>query len=144
MAVTLIGEKIAKVGSEFIYCGPLSECKDCRLRNVCFALDEGKLYRITKVRDVKHDCDIHEGGARVVEVERCETPLLLESRLAINGSTITYTLKEQCLNLGCEYYRYCFPNYLKGGEKLRIITVGKDILCPEGIKLTEVKLVRND
>lgn len=144
MAVTLIGEKIAKVGSEFIYCGPLTECKDCRLKNVCFALDEGKRYRITKVRDVKHDCDVHENGARVVEVQKCETPLLVESRIAINGSTLTYSMREPCLNIGCEHFRLCFPQYVKDGEKLKIIAVGTEVNCPVGTKLTEIKLIRTD
>jgi hypothetical protein len=144
MAVTLIGEKIAKVGSEFIYCGPLPECKDCRLKNVCFALDEGKMYRITRVRDVKHDCEIHDGCARVVEVERTETPLIVESRIAISGSTFTYSARDNCFNLGCESFRLCFPQHLKGGEKLKIIAVGTDISCPEGNRLTEVKLSRTE
>lgn len=144
MVVTLIGEKIAKVGSEFIYCGPLSECKDCRLRNVCFALDEGRRYKITRVREVKHDCDIHEGGARVVEVEKSDTPAIIETRLAINGSTLTFTIREPCTNLGCEKYRECFPQYLKNGERLKIVSVDSEVICPEGSRLTEVKLSRNE
>jgi len=144
MTVTLIGEKIAKVGSEFIYCGPIPECRDCRLKNVCFALDEGRRYRITKVRDVKHECEVHEGGARVVEVEKTETPYLIDARLALGGSTITYSLREACNNIGCELFRTCYPAGLKEGEKMKIVSVGAEVQCPAGNKLVDVKLARSD
>jgi len=144
MMVTLIGEKLAKIGYEFIYWGPISECRDCRLKNVCFALDEGRRYRITKVRDVKHDCEVHEGGARVVEVEKTETPVVVESQYGIAGSTLSYQARLPCLNLGCQYYRLCFPLGFKGGERLRVSVVEREITCPEGQKLVEVKSFRSE
>ena len=144
MTVTLIGEKIAKVGSEFIYCGPIPDCRDCRLKNVCFALDEGRRYRITKVRDVKHECIVHEDGARVVEVEKTETPYLAETRLALSGSMITFAPRESCRNLACENYRTCYPAGLKEGDKLKIVTVGAEVQCPAGLKLTDIRLSKGD
>jgi uncharacterized protein (UPF0179 family) len=144
MTVTLIGERIAKIGFEFVYCGPIPECRECRLKNVCFALDEGRTYRITKVRDVKHECEVHEGGARVVEVEKTETPIVLDTRLAINGSTVTYSPREPCMNLGCTFFRLCFPQFIKDGEKLKVTLVGGDVTCSEGGKLTEVRISRGE
>lgn len=144
MAVTLIGEKIAKVGLEFLYTGALSDCKDCKLRNVCFALDEGKQYKIIRVRDVKHDCEIHEGGARVVEVEKTDMQMLVESRLGIAGSTMTYTPRDRCLNFACDRYRLCFPLFVKPGERFKITSVVSEVQCPEGLKLAEVRLAKNE
>ncbi|PJB22268.1 MAG: hypothetical protein CO114_00925, partial [Euryarchaeota archaeon CG_4_9_14_3_um_filter_38_12] len=68
--VTLVGEKIAKKDNEFIYIGSLPECRGCKLKTVCFNLDEGRRYKITNIRDIHHDCKIHEGGVRIVEVEK--------------------------------------------------------------------------
>ena len=63
--ITLIGEHLAKEGEEFVYRGPLTECRDCKLKGVCFNLDAGGLYRIRSVRPVHHECRIHEEGVRV-------------------------------------------------------------------------------
>ena len=67
--VTLIGEKLAKENGEFIYLGPQNDCKNCKLKTVCFNLKQGGYYKITKVRDKKHSCNVHEGCAAVVEVQ---------------------------------------------------------------------------
>jgi uncharacterized protein (UPF0179 family) len=67
--VTLIGEKLAKENDEFIYLGPQNDCKNCKLKTVCFNLKTGGRYKITKVRDKRHSCSLHEGNAAVVEVQ---------------------------------------------------------------------------
>jgi len=67
--VTLIGEKLAKENDEFIYLGPQNDCKNCKLKTVCFNLKQGSQYKIIKVRDKRHNCNVHEGNAAVVEVQ---------------------------------------------------------------------------
>ena len=67
--VTLIGERLADKDKEFIYIGPNNECKNCKLKTVCFNLKPGKKYKITKIRDKRHNCNIHAGNAIVVEVQ---------------------------------------------------------------------------
>ncbi len=36
--VTLIGEKIAEEDMEFTYIGPNNDCRNCKLKTVCFNL----------------------------------------------------------------------------------------------------------
>ena len=67
--VTLIGEHLAVEGEEFTYLGANNECRNCQLKTVCFNLKPGRKYRITKLRDKHHECDVHEGDVVVVEVE---------------------------------------------------------------------------
>ena len=71
--VTLIGEKLAKENEEFIYIGPQNDCKNCKLKTVCFNLKQGGHYKITKVRDKRHSCSVHDGNAAVVEVQEITT-----------------------------------------------------------------------
>jgi uncharacterized protein (UPF0179 family) len=136
--VTLVGEQLAKKDNDFIYMGSLSECKDCKLKNVCFNLEEGCRYKITNIRDVRHDCKIHEGGVRIVEVEKTPLPATVESKKAIEGETIT--MGPNCANIGCEFYNLCVPPGVKSGMKLKISKIKGDIKCPEEKKLKEVLL----
>ena len=72
--VTLVGEQLAVEGEEFTYLGSNNECRNCQLKTVCFNLKPGRKYRITKLRDKHHDCNIHEGKVIVVEVEELPAP----------------------------------------------------------------------
>jgi len=55
VAITLVGEKQAREGQMFVFVGPLTECRDCKLKTVCFNLEEGRTYVIKSVRTVHHD-----------------------------------------------------------------------------------------
>ena len=88
--VTVVGESQCKKGFEFVFSGPLAECRECKVKNVCFHLEPNRLYRVIEVRDVHHDCKVHEEGVRVVEVEKLPTKTALPSKSAIEGSMITY------------------------------------------------------
>ena len=119
VVITLIGEHLAKAGEEFVYRGPLTECRDCKLKGVCFNLDAGGMYRIKNVREVKHECRIHEEGVRVVEVEKVPVKCALLQKYAMEGSTITFeTVK--CHTLGCPNYRTCHPVGLERNMKFRV------------------------
>jgi len=135
--VTLIGERQAKEGVTFVYRGPLTECRECKLKAVCFNLDVGGKYRIKAKRDVHHECKIHEDGVRVVEVERVAMRGVVSKKAALEGSTIT--LEEiRCRNVGCELYRLCHPLGLEKGARGKIVKVCSDVDCPEGLKLVEI------
>ena len=38
--ITLIGKSYAEVGKEFYFVGPLPDCDGCKLKGVCFGLDD--------------------------------------------------------------------------------------------------------
>src|SRR2546427_354644 len=52
--ITLVGERQAHVGHEFVYRGPQPECKPCKVRRACLNQDLGRRDRITRVRDGSH------------------------------------------------------------------------------------------
>jgi hypothetical protein len=137
--ITLIGEHQAKEGEEFVYRGPLTECRDCKLKAVCFNLDPGSAYMITGLREVKHQCRMHEDGVRVVEVEKVPLRCAVSSKLAIEGSTITLN-GTRCGNLGCDNYRLCNPTWVTSNPKRRVTVLHGDIKCPDGSKMIEVDL----
>jgi uncharacterized protein (UPF0179 family) len=137
--VTLIGERQVKEGNEFVYSGPLSECKDCRLKGVCFNLEEGKRYRISSVRRLHHNCRVHEDGVRVVEVEVVPVDAAVNIKTAVEGSTITLDFPE-CGEISCEHYRLCHPLGLKHRQKAVIVEVKKKVKCPRKRPLKRVRL----
>ncbi len=140
MVVTLVGETQAKVGTTFIFLGPISECRDCKRKTVCFNLEEGTLYEIISVRDKHHECNIHEGGVRVVELKKSPIETTVDPNYAIEGSMITVE-KEECLNIGCEHRRICFALGPKANKKYKVADVKSDVKCPEGRNLKVVVLV---
>ncbi|MDR2866377.1 MAG: UPF0179 family protein [Methanomassiliicoccaceae archaeon] len=137
--ITLIGETQARIGNRFYFMGPLTECKECRLRGVCFNLEPGSLYEVVALRDTQHDCPIHEGSVRVVEVERKPMAAAVLQKHAIDGSTITFD-KLQCNTIGCENRAYCAPASLKDGMRFRITDIVGDLECCEGRDIVLVKL----
>jgi uncharacterized protein (UPF0179 family) len=139
MVVTLVGEIQAKIGNTLIFRGPLSECRDCKRKTVCFNLEEGTLYEIVSVRDKHHDCDVHEGGVRVVELKKAPVETSLDPKHAIEGSTVSIE-KEVCPNIGCEKYKLCFILGPKSNKRFKVTKVKSDLDCPEGRSLKMVIL----
>ena len=80
--VTLIGEKLAKESDEFIYVGPNNECRNCKLKTVCFNLKLGRQYKIIKIREKRHSCNIHEGDVAVVEVQEMPITTTIDKKLS--------------------------------------------------------------
>ncbi|HIP16379.1 MAG TPA: UPF0179 family protein [Methanothermococcus okinawensis] len=135
--ITLIGSKLAKTGNEFIYCGMLKECENCKFKKICHeGMVVGRRYRIRSVRSTDHPCKIHECGVKVVEIEVSrEIPMLIESRKALEGLTLSDSIK--CNNITCENYLLCNPEGLP--EKFKIVKVFKNkITCPRGYSLRKV------
>jgi len=137
VTITLIGERQAKPDVIFVYKGFVPECRECKLKAVCFNLDSGGVYRIKSVRDVRHECRLHEDGVRVVEVEKIPATVCVAQKFALEGSTITYD-EVRCKNLGCSNYRLCHPVAVERGNKYKIRQVHGEVVCPEGNKIIEV------
>lgn len=136
--VTLIGEKIAKEGTEFVYIGPNNDCRNCKLKTVCFNLKIGRNYRITKIRDKRHNCNVHEGTTLVVEVE--ELPIIAAIDQDLIDKKETKIEKKECQNIGCEYYQFCNNVAIQKERNYKIIKVLEKIDCPIGYELNKVEL----
>ena len=139
--VTLVGEKHAKKDNLFIYRGPLSDCRECKVKTVCFNLEVGRKYIIKEVRQMHHPCKIHEGGVRAVEYEKLPIEYASATEGAIEKARITVEERDPCPNRGCANYKLCFPLGLKTGSQYEIKEVKGTVTCSEGKKLKEVLLV---
>jgi len=138
--VTVVGEHQCRKGLEFVFVGPVADCRDCKVRNVCFHLEPNRRYRITEVREVHHECKIHEDGVRVVEVERIPVKAAIPSRSAIEGSMLSFE-ESDCDRLGCQNYRLCAPIGVSEGLRFRVASVeGEEVKCPLGKSLRAVLL----
>ncbi|MEF8880144.1 MAG: UPF0179 family protein [Candidatus Thermoplasmatota archaeon] len=136
--VTLIGKKIAEKNLIFRYLGPQSDCKNCKLKNVCFNLKQGRRYKITNVRNKKHNCNIHEGNVAVVEVE--EQPILTAIDKKITEGTTTKIKEKECNNIGCQNYPLCFNIAISKDKKYKVKKTHDSIDCPKGYKLKKAEL----
>ena len=135
--VTLIGEKLAKKGTEFIYIGPNNECRNCKLKTVCFNLKIGRKYEITQIREKRHNCNVHEGTAAVVEVK--ELPIITAVDQSIKEGESIKVEENNCSNIGCEFYQFCSV-FLPKDKSFKIVKIMGKIKCPEGKKLQKVEI----
>ena len=138
--ITLIGEPQAKVGSEFYFMGPQPECRDCRLKGVCFNLETGSRYRVTEVRGQRHECPECEGEVAAVVVEKVPTPAAVFKKGAMEGVTFTYSQPE-CGEISCVNYGRCHAVGKIPGQKYTIVRLGRDMDCPIGEKLMDADII---
>lgn len=135
--VTLIGEKLALKDSEFVYLGPNNDCRNCKIKTVCFNLKVGRKYKITEIRDKKHSCKIHEGSASVIEVQ--ELPIITTVDKNLSEGSKTKIEKGECNSVGCVHYNICNIK-LQKDKQYGITKIINDIECPLGYKLNKVEL----
>lgn len=141
ITITLIGIKLAKPGTEFIYRGPQPECEKCKLKTVCLNLEKGKKYQVLALRSgSEHECLLHDTGVRAVEASPCPVVVAIESRKAFNGSKLTF--EEPVCEKTCLSYEACHPAGLVSGEKYTITDVYDEApgACPKGLILKKVLL----
>jgi len=136
--ITLIGEKLAMEGLEFTYIGSNSECKNCRLKTVCFHLKPGRNYTITNIRDKKHPCSVHEGNAVIVEVN--ELPFIATVTKEVAEGTKTTVERQKCKNITCEFFNVCTNRILQKKKNYTIKKTFGKIECPLGHELYKVEL----
>jgi uncharacterized protein (UPF0179 family) len=137
--LTVIGEGQIEAGYVFVYLGPLSECKECRVKNICFNLDKGKRYRVVGSRKMKHDCKVHEGGVQVVEVEEVPWEACVPDKGLVEGSAATLSPAE-CRRVGCPHYRLCIPIGVEKGIKVHILELGEKVECAQKESRRKVKV----
>ena len=137
--ITLVGERQAHVGHEFVYRGPQPECKPCKVRSACLNQDLGRRYRITRVRDVSHPCLLNEERARVVEVEPIAPDCSLSGRAGVEGAVLAYE-KIVCSNGACPNFRLCHPVGVEPGTRIQVLEVGRELECPLGYSLVSAKV----
>jgi len=135
--VTLIGEKLAKKDFEFIYLGPINECRNCKLKTVCFNLKPGRKYKITNIREKRHNCNVHEGTTAVVEVQ--DLPIFISVDPNISEGDSLKIEDRNCRSIGCKNYELCNspPNKNK---KYRIIKIYEKIECPLDYDLKKAEI----
>ena len=136
--ITLIGEKLAVEGMEFTYLGSISECKNCRLKTVCFHLKPGRNYTITNIRDKKHSCNVHEGNAVIVEVN--ELPFIAAVTKKISEGTEITVERQKCDNIRCSFFEICTNKDLQKSKNYTIKKTFGEIECPLGHELYKVEL----
>lgn len=126
--ITLVGEKLAKPGVEFIFYGPAEPCKTCKLAGVCVGnLEPGRRYKILRVRSMpSHSCPLHEGKVRVVEVVEPSIEVAIEPRLAIVGSIVQLKFEECSDPAKKELFR---PEGLFEGDQVKIIEITGEVEC---------------
>ena len=132
--ITLVGKKMAEEGNEFVYLGINEICRGCRLKTVCSNLQEGRTYRIIKVRDKTHECPLHEGGVMVVEVEKLPVEVNIKKEEAEATAVSYHAIK--CDKAMCPEYNACVPGIKE--KEYRIVEVVGDVECPKGFSLRKV------
>jgi uncharacterized protein len=134
--VTLVGEDLAVEGTEFTYLGANTECRNCQLKTVCFNLKSGRSYKITKLRDKRHNCAVHEGQVVVVEVE--EQPITgMIDREATEGTSMPLR-KVACRRLSCSYLDVCTNPAVQPGRSYQVQKNHGKVDCPKGVALYRV------
>ncbi|MFW3145919.1 MAG: UPF0179 family protein [Thermoplasmatota archaeon] len=132
--VTLVGRSLAREGAVFLYAGQADECSNCRLKDICQNLQEGKRYRIVKVREKDHDCPVHEDGkVSAVEVEEAPLEVSIPERKALEGAVVA--LEEECPLRWCHNHRYCRRDLFPKGQKVALVEVYELLECPRDLKL---------
>lgn len=136
--VTLIGERLAEEGKEFVYIGPHNDCKSCKLKNVCFNLKKDRKYKIKKVRKKSHSCNVHSGSVSVVEVEELPIVAAIDKKLSEGAKTKVDV--DGCKHIGCKHHEICNAP-LKKDKKYKINKVFDSIDCPIGKDLKKAELI---
>lgn len=123
--VTLIGERLAETGAEFVYGGESEACAGCPYRGQCLNLTEGRRYRVTGIRDSGTlECAVHASGVTAVEVEPAPVLANVSSNAAYAGSKVT--LEGPCPYTECPSHEFCEPAGADVDDEHRIAEVVGD------------------
>lgn len=140
--ITLIGTTLAKKGLEFMFCGGASACKKCRFKSTCIdPLEEGRIYRITEVKETQHPCPLHDGGkVNVVIAEKAPIKTLIDTKIAFEGSNRIFN-PVNC-STECKARELCNPAGVYANDRCKIVkNLGKShIKCSRGLDLSLVLL----
>lgn len=145
LKITLLGVKQSKPGNKFIFIGETEDCSECRLRGACLKLEKNRVYEVASVKDTVHPCDVFAQGVQTVEIFETSYVVTTGAKLAVEGATVTFNLRD-CDLIDCpHFYHHCRPTYLKEGEKLRIIDISDEFIdCKQGYQLKLITVDRNN
>jgi len=117
--ITLVGTRLATVGTEFVYRGESAACEGCPYRDQCLNLTVGRRYEITDVRDgTTLECAVHDSGVEAVEVEPASVRANVAAASAYAGSKVS--LEGDCPHTDCPSHEYCEPEGIDSEEEYRI------------------------
>ncbi|MFW5939935.1 MAG: UPF0179 family protein [Halolamina sp.] len=141
--VTLVGDRLADPGQEFVFQGEASGCAGCPYRGQCLNLEEGTRYEVTDVRENTQllDCAVHDGGVRAVEIEPTSIPANVPAKSAYSGSKAK--LAGECPHSDCPSHPFCVPLGADFDEEYQIEEVVGDPpheTCALDRDLTKVEL----
>jgi len=124
--VTLIGDRLATPGTEFVYQGESPACEGCPYRQQCLNLTEGVRYEVTSVRENGQllDCAVHDTGVRAVEVEPASMTVNVASKGAYAGGKVQ--LPGPCPHTECPSHEHCVPEGAEFDTEYRIDEVRGD------------------
>lgn len=124
--VTLIGNRLATEGEEFVFHGEASACAGCPYRDQCLNLVEGRKYRVVEVRENAPllECGVHDEGVVAVEVEAAPVTANVPNERAYAGNKTS--LAGPCPHVRCPSHPYCVPTGLDFDEERRVRTVRGD------------------
>ena len=139
--ISLIGVDLAKEGLEFTFVTPLVGCAECRIKNVCFNLEPGRKYRITKVRDKINPCFVFNGDkVSTIEVEEVQNYAHIQHGKKLQeGSTITLS-SINCDNYACPNIETCNLIHMRDGTKAIVEKIDGKVDCPKGYDLRKVAI----
>lgn len=119
-SITLIGPRLAEVGTEFVFHGEADACEGCPYRDQCLDLAVGVKYRVTDVREGGQTlaCGVHDQGVVAVEVEPVPVRANVPSRNAYAGSKAS--LAGPCPHTECPSHEFCVPAGAEFDREYRI------------------------
>ena len=139
--ISLIGLDLAKEGLEFTFVSPLVGCAECRIKNVCFNLEPGKTYKVTKVRDKVNPCFVfNHDKVATIEVEEIDEVVNMQyGKKVQEGSSVT--LKSMnCDHITCPHIEKCNLMHMREGTRATIKSVDSKLDCPKGYNVRSVSV----
>ncbi|SFR59036.1 UPF0179 family protein [Halogeometricum limi] len=145
--VTLIGDRLAESGTQFVYQGASSACEGCPYRKQCLNLEEGVRYEVVGRRENAQllDCAVHDTGVRAVEVEPAPVVANVPSKGAYAGSKAQ--LAGPCPHTECPSHEFCVPDGADFETEYRITEVHGDPphdVCYLDRNLTQVEFAARE
>lgn len=144
--ITLCGKDWARVGMEFTFLGPKTECENCKIRRTCLRLRKGAKYKIIGLRDgTVQECPLHDEGVVAVEVVELPIIALIDSKIAVEGAKFHYESKK-CGIFDCKMYSLCHPVELTDDESVIVEKVIGDApeSCPRNYSVVVAELRREE
>jgi uncharacterized protein (UPF0179 family) len=132
--LTVVGETFARTGATFRFRARCDEAAACPISRVCQNLELNETYRVVAVRPKHHDvCTVHEGGVRVVEVEKVD-PVASFPMAKLKGTMAAWEPPVCDLRL-CRNWETCFNPAMRRDGRYEIIGAVQRMDCPMGYEL---------